>query len=81
MAKTCKNMKQILYFVNTLTLVLAKYNLEKTYDEWIVKTDTLSHNICDIQDLTEENIYKNGHSEWITTIENELGQLRVDLEA
>ncbi|OIT22414.1 atp-dependent rna helicase deah13 [Nicotiana attenuata] len=79
MAKTRKNMQWTLYFVHTLTALLAKHKLTERDDEIHESTESAVHDICSIQDPSETSIKKKGHGARITDTESALQQLRTEL--
>ncbi|OIT30812.1 hypothetical protein A4A49_35543 [Nicotiana attenuata] len=58
MAKTRKNIQWTLYFVHTLTALLAKYKLTEKEDELCGSTESAVHNICSVQDPSDTTIKK-----------------------
>ncbi|KAJ8539932.1 hypothetical protein K7X08_026321 [Anisodus acutangulus] len=74
MVRTRKNMQWSLYFVHRLTALLEKYELAETSDELIGDTEMALHDICSIQDSTEESIEKKGHGQRITPVEHDIQQ-------
>ncbi|OIT29918.1 hypothetical protein A4A49_24802 [Nicotiana attenuata] len=78
-AKTRKNMQWTLYFVHTLTALLAKHKLTERDDEIRESTESAVHDICSVQDPSETSIKKKGHGTRITDTESALQQLRTEL--
>ncbi|MCE3050939.1 hypothetical protein HAX54_048574 [Datura stramonium] len=80
MERTQKNMQWSLYFLYKLTALLARYKLVEPSNELKGVIEKVPHHIGVIHDPTDEIIKKKEHGQCITTMENEIQQLRLELE-